>query len=71
MTQHEQPDEPGEPKHAKLAYSVNEFCDLVGISRRHFYNLQQRNQGPPSIRAGNRVLIPAEGVQAWLRQHAA
>ena len=51
----------------KLSYTITQFCDAVGISRRTLYTLWERNQGPPRIAVGGRVLIPAEGAEAWLR----
>jgi len=52
----------------KLAFSIAEFCVAVGISRRHLYTLWERNQGPPRAKAGDRVIIPTEGAEKWLRE---
>ena len=51
----------------KLAFTVGQFCNAVGFSRRTLYTLWERNQGPPRFNVGSRVLIPREGAEAWLR----
>jgi hypothetical protein len=48
-------------KHMQLAYTINQFCEAVPISRRTLYTLWKRNQGPPRLVIGKRVLIPSEG----------
>jgi hypothetical protein len=45
--------------------SVAQFCDRHGISEQFFYLLQQRGQGPRTMRLGSRVLITAEEAQRW------
>ena len=55
----------------KLAYSVREFCDAVGISRRWFYVLQSRGEAPPVVRIGRRVLVPRDAAEHWLRDRQA
>jgi len=61
-----------EPNDAyKLAYTVGQFCNAVGFSRRTLYTLWERNQGPPRVTVGSRVLIPREGAEAWLREQPA
>jgi excisionase family DNA binding protein len=51
---------------APLAYSVKEFCKLVGISPRTFYTLLKRGDGPPVARIGKRTLIRAAAIDPWL-----
>ena len=49
----------------KAAFSVDEFCELFGISRRLTYN--QINAGRLKIRkVGRRTLIRACDARAWL-----
>ncbi len=62
-------DDPNHPD--KLAYTVGQFCNAVGFSRRTLYTLWERDQGPPRIAVGSRVLIPREGAEAWLREQPA
>ncbi len=49
----------------RLAYSIEEFCALVGVSRAHFYNLPEEKR-PRETRCGRRRLIPAAAVGDWL-----
>jgi len=55
----------------KLGYTIKQFCDAVGISRRTLYTLWTRNQGPPRTAIGGRVIIPAEGGEQWFRDQLA
>ena len=55
----------------QLAYTINQFCAAVGISRRTLYTLWEHNQGPPRVAVGKRVLIPRQGAEAWLRDRPA
>ena len=65
----------GEPQmtnhQGQLAFTITQFCDAVGISRRTLYTLWERNQGPPRVAVGKRVLIPRQGGEAWLRDRPA
>jgi excisionase family DNA binding protein len=58
------------PAPERLAYNVDEFCRLVGISRGFFYKLPPE-QRPREVRRGTRVLISAEAVKEWLRDGVA
>jgi excisionase family DNA binding protein len=55
------------PAVERLAYSISEFCFLVGVSRSFFYTLP-KVQRPRMIRVGGRSLIPAEATRAWLQR---
>ena len=55
----------------QLAFTITQFCAAVGISRRTLYTLWERNQGPPRVAVGKRVLIPREGAEIWLRKQPA
>ena len=50
---------------SRLAYSISEFCELVGVSRSFFYTLSDESK-PRSVKRGGRTLIPADAVQEWL-----
>lgn len=54
-----------------LAISITDFARSVGISRRSFYTLLERGEGPPTIRIGRRRLIRREAAEAWLRAREA
>lgn len=48
--------------------SVNQFCELVGLSRATVYQLWKRGHGPKRTKIGRRTLISAEQAKAWLHQ---
>ena len=50
-----------------LAYTVKEFCKVVGISPRTFYTLRETRKAPPIIHIGRRTLIRVEAAQKWLK----
>lgn len=54
------------PASEKLAYSITEFCALVGVSRSYFYKLPEEER-PREVRRGGRRLIPADAARAWLQ----
>jgi excisionase family DNA binding protein len=54
----------------RLAFSISEFCQLVGISRSYFYTLPPE-QRPREVCFGRRRLIPADAAREWLRSAAA
>jgi excisionase family DNA binding protein len=54
----------------RLAYSISEFCALVGVSRSYFYTLPE-DQRPREVRRGGRRLISADAAREWLRSDAA
>ena len=55
--------------HEQLAFTINQFCAAIPISRRTLYTLWERDQGPPRLVIGKRVLIPRDGAEKWLRSH--
>ena len=64
-----EPEVTGQP--GQLAFTIKQFCAAVGISRRTLYTLWERNQGPPRVAVGKRVLIPRQGAEAWLQAQPA
>ncbi len=54
-----------------LAYTVDEFCGQVRISRSQFYRLQRRGEGPRLTRLGDRVVVLHETAHAWLKEREA
>lgn len=55
----------------KQAFSVSEFCASYGVSRGWLYARWTSNDGPPRCRVAGKVLIPRDGADAWLKDHAA
>ena len=51
----------------RLALTVSEAADAVGISERHFRSMLSEI---PHVYIGNRVVIPVELFQEWLRKQA-
>ncbi len=49
----------------KLAYSVEEFARVIGVSRNHAYGLLRGGQ-VRAVRAGSRWVIPVKAVERWL-----
>lgn len=53
----------------KLAYSVTEAAEALGVSRNGVYDLIHR-EGFPSLPVGGRRLISAELLREWVRDQA-
>jgi excisionase family DNA binding protein len=53
-----------DPDHPLL--TIAEAADAARISRRHLQALLQRNEGPPVIRLGRRLVIRRAALTAWL-----
>lgn len=51
----------------KMALSIPDFCNLVGISTRLFSSLSGRGEGPPTIKLGRRLVIRPEAGIEWLK----
>lgn len=51
----------------KMALSVAEMAEALGIARTSAYTLIKR-EGFPVVRLGQRILIPVDGLNAWLRK---
>lgn len=49
-------------------YSVKEVTDLAGISRRHLYNLWERDEGPKVVRLGGRLFVTARDYETWINE---
>jgi hypothetical protein len=59
------------PRSAELAMSIAQFCSRHAISEQFFHLLQQRGQGPRTMRLGSRVLITVEEAQRWRKARTA
>jgi len=54
----------------KLVYNSKEAAAALGISLPTFYELSSRADFP-AVRVGRRVLIPVDGLRAWLEKESA
>lgn len=61
------PESTGRRPFEKLAFSIQEFCDLHGISRAHFYNLRKLGLGPREMDVHGRRTISCEAAADWRR----
>ena len=50
----------------KLAYSLTETAQVLGVSRPTLYSMLDQ-PGFPAFRVGNRRLISVEGLKNWIR----
>ena len=51
-----------------LMLSVPDLTEALGISRAGAYELV-RSEGFPALHIGNRILIPKEGLIAWIKDN--
>ena len=51
-----------------LAFSIDQFCKLHGISRAKFYVMRDEGDGPTLMYVGTRVLISCEAAEQWRRR---
>ena len=51
-----------------LAFTVTEFCQAHRVSRRLFYLLIKRGQGPAVMKIGHRTCVSVEAAAAWRRE---
>ena len=54
----------------KMALSVAEFAEVLGISRGLAYQLVNSPDGPQVARVGSRILIPKQALENWLNDQA-
>ena len=53
----------------KIALSVTEAAELLGLCPKAVYKLTKRADFP-AFKAGTRTVISAEGLRAWVRREA-
>ncbi len=58
-----------EPSSQKLALSVSEAAQVLGVSRPTVYTLA-RQPGFPVFKVGTRTLISADGLRRWVSERA-
>ena len=54
----------------KLVYNSKEAAAALGVSLPTFYELSNR-AGFPVVRVGRPVLVPVDGLRAWLEKESA
>ena len=62
------PEITGRKPFEKLAFSIQEFCDLHDISRAHFYKLRKLGLGPREMDVHGRNVISTEAARDWRRE---
>ena len=65
------PEVTGRAPSEKLAFGIQEFCNLHGISRAHFYNLRNLGLGPREMDVHGRRTISTEAAADWRREREA
>jgi predicted DNA-binding transcriptional regulator AlpA len=55
----------------RTAFTIDEWAEMNGVSRGHFYNLKKIGKAPRSFKAGTRHLISAEADVQWRREREA
>ena len=49
----------------KLAFTINETANAIGVGRTKVYNLISEGK-IPTIKIGKRTLVPADGLRAFM-----
>lgn len=49
-----------------LSYSIDEWCQMHGLSRSFFYVLQKRGEGPTTFKIGKLTRISEEANRYWV-----
>jgi predicted DNA-binding transcriptional regulator AlpA len=52
----------------RIAYSINEYCDAMRISRGTLYNLWKAGRGPRRMKIGCRTIISVEAAAEYQRR---
>jgi predicted DNA-binding transcriptional regulator AlpA len=55
------------PPAPRLALSIREFCDALGISEGLYFKLKKQGEGPREMKVGARTLISLESAAEWRR----
>lgn len=54
------------PRHPDDALTMEQVCEVTGLSRSTFYNLRGRNEGPPFFVVRNRLRCYRADLEAWM-----
>lgn len=57
-------------KPARLSFSIEEFCQLVGISSQLFWKLSA-SERPATFTVGRRRLVSQAAAEGWVKQREA
>lgn len=49
----------------KLVYTIKEAAQAIGLSRTTIYKLTREEKGFPSLKCGNKTLIPRRELEEW------
>ena len=63
------PKQKGEKIMERIAVSVTEAAEMLGMCPKTVYQLTRRADFP-AFKAGNRIVIYVEGLQEWVRRQA-
>ena len=47
--------------------SINEACQIIGISRAMFYKLLNEKKAPKIIKIGRRVVLSPDSLESWMK----
>ena len=53
-----------------VVFSVEECAQILGISRTTLHRMHQREEAPPHLRIGTRVVYPQHLLERWLTERA-
>ncbi len=54
-----------------MLLSIEQFCELMNISRTTYFSLQGRELGPNTVKIGRAVRIKRSEAKRWLRRISA
>lgn len=54
---------------SKIAVSIPEAADMIGVSRAMFYRLLASGGAPPTAVIGKRRVVPVASLERWLADH--
>ena len=54
----------------KAVFTVEEMGEYLGVGRSVAYELVHAVDGPPVIRIGRCIRIPADGLKAWMERQS-
>ena len=55
----------------RLALRLDEAAAAIGLSRRAFWGIVARGEGPPFTKLGRVYAFPVRDMEEWLRRRAA
>ena len=55
---------------SKLVYTVDEVAEILHLSRPIADQLVHSQEGPPLLRVGRCLRVPADGLQLWIERQS-